>query len=93
MRTIEGYEAMHAIRKGQIRWLRKRMPSARASSFTRPSGSQHNQSPPANEQPIFARPLLFATGPLRPMRHRHYCKHVDPLPGTEVLTSSHRVYP
>lgn len=22
-RTIEGYEAMHAIRKGQIRWLRK----------------------------------------------------------------------
>jgi transposase-like protein len=22
-RTIEGYEAMHAIRKGQIRWLAK----------------------------------------------------------------------
>jgi len=22
-RTIEGYEAMHAIRKGQIRWLDK----------------------------------------------------------------------
>ena len=22
-RTIEGYEAMHAIRKGQIRWLPK----------------------------------------------------------------------
>jgi transposase-like protein len=22
-RTIEGYEAMHAIRKGQIRWLGK----------------------------------------------------------------------
>jgi len=23
LRTIEGYEAMHAIRKGQIRWLAK----------------------------------------------------------------------
>jgi transposase-like protein len=25
-RTIEGYEAMHAIRKGQIRWLGKNDP-------------------------------------------------------------------
>ena len=23
-RTIEGYEAMHAIRKGQVRWLAQR---------------------------------------------------------------------
>lgn len=27
-RTIEGYEAMHAIRKGQIRWVRKNDPLA-----------------------------------------------------------------
>jgi hypothetical protein len=27
-RTIEGYEAMHAIRKGQIRWIAKGDPVA-----------------------------------------------------------------
>jgi transposase, IS6 family len=27
-RTIEGYEAMHAIRKGQVRWLAKGDPIA-----------------------------------------------------------------
>jgi transposase-like protein len=27
-RTIEGYEAMHAIRKGQVRWVAKGDPAA-----------------------------------------------------------------
>src|SRR6185503_14169508 len=33
-RTIEGYEAMHAIRKGQIRCWQRAMSSASGDSFT-----------------------------------------------------------
>jgi len=32
LRTVAGYEAMHAIRKGQIRWLPKGMLLVRSNS-------------------------------------------------------------
>ena len=40
--SIDGYEAMHLIRKGQIRWLPKGDVSGIAGSFTLASASLHN---------------------------------------------------
>ena len=39
LNTVDGYEAMHMIRKGQVRWLRRAMCSASAPSFTPCSAS------------------------------------------------------
>jgi hypothetical protein len=44
-RTIEGYEAMHAIRKGQVRWVAKGDPVAQRSSSTPGFQSTESQAP------------------------------------------------
>ena len=41
-RTVEGYEAMHEIRKGQIRWLPKGDVVGRPNSSTHSSVSLHD---------------------------------------------------
>jgi hypothetical protein len=48
-RTIEGYEAMHMIRKGQARWVsdadvRHRISSSTSRSIWRPQTSPHGSS-------------------------------------------------
>ena len=48
-RTIEGYEAMHMIRKGQARWsatlmLANRISSSTSCSIWRPQTSPHGSS-------------------------------------------------
>jgi hypothetical protein len=55
-RTIEGYEAMHAIRKGQVRWARKAMPSRNtifgvAAYLPRSSKPSHLPSSPFATEP------------------------------------------
>jgi DDE domain len=54
-RTIEGYEAMHAIRKGQIRWVAKAILLHSDSSSTQFSVSQRS--------PTFALRWFFPTRP------------------------------
>jgi transposase-like protein len=54
-RTIEGYEAMHAIRKGQVRWVARGTLSRSANSFIRSSASLH-----CTDRERTGRPFRFA---------------------------------
>ena len=47
LQTIQGYEAMNIIRKGQIRWLEKGNVIGRCDSLTRFLGSLGNRLPKA----------------------------------------------
>ena len=44
LRTIQGYEAMNMIRKGQVSWLPKAISLCRAASLRACSGSLHRRS-------------------------------------------------
>jgi len=50
-RTIQGYEAMHMLRKGQIEGLAKRMSSPRTMPSTSYSGWPDSESSPASPHP------------------------------------------
>jgi hypothetical protein len=65
-RTIEGYEAMHAIRKGQVRWVAKGDASRNASSSTRSLASRRRlyRRVQKNVHSRIRR-RLFATEPFR----------------------------
>jgi transposase-like protein len=66
-RTIEGYEAMHAIRKGQVRWVGKADPVSPAPIH--PHNLRHRRIAfgwPVTSPPLHA--LLFATEPSRQRR-------------------------
>ena len=62
LNTIEGYESMHMIREGQIRWLARVMLSGRSGSSPRFTGSLHDRWPSVD--PRFLHHSLFATHPI-----------------------------
>jgi hypothetical protein len=61
-RTIEGYEAMHAIRKGQVRWVAKGDAVAQ-HQFIHAIFGIAAEIPPSTHAVASAR-LLFATKPV-----------------------------